>query len=277
MDAAAPTVIVSRRPKAGQEQAFERWNDAIRDAASHFPGYLGSEAQPPGEAHPNEWLIIYRFDSQDHLDDWLESTERAELMQAGHDLMAGPTREQRLASSIGNSDAVTAVISQHIAPENVDAFREAEAHVAAAMSTFPGFVSVAHSEPVPGVQTEYVVSFTFASRADLDRWMDSESRRDVLRLVEPFLEGERTLNVVGGFGGWFVAEDQRAPRSWKQAIAVLVALYPTTFTLSLLQRWVAPDIQWMFGLFVSNVVGIAILTWILMPPLTRLLDSWLRR
>lgn len=273
----APTVIVSRRPRAGHEDAFERWNDEIRQAAGQFAGYLGSEAQRPGPAHPNEWVIVYRFDSQPHLDAWLDSPERAELMRVGHDLIDGPTREQRLASSMAPAEAVTAVLSQTIAPENVAAFRSAEAQIVAVMSTFPGFVSVAHSEPVGDVQTEYVVSFTFASRADLDRWMESDSRQEVLRLVEPFIEGERTLNVVGGFGGWFVAEDQRAPRLWKQAVAVLIALYPTTFVLSLVQRWLAPEVQWMFGLFVSNVVGIAILTWVLMPPLTRLLDPWLRR
>ncbi len=277
MDAVAPTVIVSRRPKPGREREFERWHERLVETAHHFTGHLGTEIQRPDDAHPGEWLIVYQFDSTDHLDRWLESPERRRLMLEGDDLLDGPTREQRVASAYGETEACTAVISQRVRPGQLAEFRAAEATIAAAMSRFPGFVSLSHAEPVEGVQSEYVVSITFASRADLDAWLESESRREVLSLVEPYIEGERTLNVIGGFGGWFVAEDNRPPKKWKQAAAVLLALYPTTFTLSLLQNWIAPDAQWMIALFASNVIGIAALTWVLMPPLTRVLDGWLRR
>jgi len=122
-----------------------------------------------------------------------------------------------------------------------------------------------------------VITFSFASRGDLDRWLESKERREVLKLVEPFIQGERTMNVVGGFGGWFVAREEPSPPQWKQATTVLIALYPTTLTLGYLQRTFTPDVPWIPGLFVSNVVGIAILTWVLMPPVTRILGPWLRR
>lgn len=273
---AAPTVIVSRRPRAGLEEQFRRWNDELQRAAAEFPGHLGSEAQPPSEAHPDEWVTVYRFDSQNHLEAWLDSPRRRELMALGEPLLEGSTREQRLARPGDAGSAVTAVMSQRIPAERMDQFRSAEAQIAQAMSAFPGFISLEHSEPVPGVQDDYVISFTFASRVDLDRWLQSAERRQVLELVEPLIEGERTMNVVHGFGGWFVTRDERPPPRWKQAVAVLIALYPTTLTLGWLQRTLAPDVPWIPGLFVSNVLGIAVLTWVLMPALTKLLDPWLR-
>ncbi len=274
--AAAPTVIVSRRARAGFETEFEQWAEEIRAAAATFPGHVGSELQPPSDAHPDEWVTVYRFESQDDLERWLASADRATLMRAGERFAEGATREQRVARPAVDSDVVTAVMSQHISPENLVAFQDAEARIAAAMGRSPGFISFEHAPPVAGVQDDYVISFTFASRADLDHWLESDSRREVLALVEPFIEGERTLNVIGGFGGWFVAEKERAPKEWKQAVAVLIALYPTTFVLSLIQMQFFADVPWPLGLFASNVLGIAALTWLLMPRLTALLDSWLR-
>ena len=272
----APTVIVSRRPALGLEAEFAEWVESVRAAAAGFPGHVGSELQPPAEAHPEDWVTVYRFDSQANLDRWLDSPERASMMGIGHGLTAGTTREQRVARAV-DSHAVTAVMSQRILPEDLLEFRKAEAEIGAAMARSPGFISLEHSPPVAGVQTDYVVSFTFASRSDLDRWLESDSRREVLRLVEPFIEGERTLTVIGGFGGWFVAEKEQAPKQWKQAVAVLIALYPTTLTLSLLQLRFFADVPWVPALFVSNVLGIAALTWLLMPGLTRLLGQWLER
>ena len=270
----APTVIVSRRPAPGLEAEFGEWVESVSSTAATFPGHVGSEVQPPGVAHPADWVTVYRFDSQANLDRWLESPERASMMRVGDRLTAGPTREQRVARA---AEAVTAVMSQRILPADLAGFKKAEAEIGAAMARFPGFISLEHSPPISGVQDDYVVSFTFASRADLDHWLESDSRRQVLRLVEPFIDGERTLNVIGGFGGWFVAEKEQAPKQWKQATAVLIALYPTTVTLSLVQQQFFPDVPWVPALFVSNVLGIAALTWLLMPPLTSLLSGWLER
>ncbi len=274
---AAPTVIVSRRTKDGHDHDFEAWLQEIRSMASTFPGHIGSELQPPSEAHPGEWITVYRFGTQDELDRWLGSTERADLLRQGEALTVGTTREQRVARPSETSDVVTAVMSQRIRPENVPRFREAEAQIAGAMGRFPGFLSFEHSPPVAGVQDDYVISFSFASRADLDHWLGSDSRQEVLQLVEPFIEGERTLSVIGGFGGWFVAEREEAPPRWKQAVSVLIALYPTTVTLSLVQQQWFPDVPWIPALFVSNVLGIAALTWLLMPRLTKWLQPWLER
>jgi uncharacterized protein len=272
----SPTIIVSRRVKPGREREFERWNDRIRSVAESFPGHLGSEAQPPNDAHPDEWVIVYRFATPDQLEAWMSSSERGALLDEGNLLLDGPVREQRLVQDPG-SEAVTAVMSQRVRPEAWSDFRLAHGEITQVMRDFDGFLSCELVEPVPGVQDEHVVLFAFDSRQNLDRWLNSTERQEVLRVLEHLVEGERTLNVVGGFAGWFTVANSREPPRWKQAVVVLVALYPTTLLLGLLQRQLAPDAPWVPALFVSNVVGIAILTWLLMPFVTRLLSRWLNR
>lgn len=276
MSDAIPTVIVSRRVRPGAEQDFRRWHDRVRAAASEFEGHIGSELQPPSDAHPDEWVTIYRFASARELEAWLNSPVRAALIADSMDLLEGPVREQRLMEPAA-AGAVTAVMSQRIRADAEDDFRRIYAQLSSEMSSFEGFLRSDLLEPVPGVQDEHVIVFSFASKQDLDRWLDSDERQRLVDDLMPLVEGDRTLSVVGGFAGWFPTSGAPQPVRWKQAVVVLIALYPTTLTLGLLQRWLLPDAHWALALFASNVLGIAILTWILMPRLTRWLSSWLRR
>lgn len=274
--ASAPTVIVSRRVQPNRDREFRDWNKRLVSAAKRFPGYVFSEMQPPGEAHPDEWITVYRFERQRDLDRWLDSDERRSIMADGEVFIEGATREQRVALADAEASAVTAVMSKRVRPNAVGAYRDAHVEITRAMSGFAGFIRSQVSEPVPGIQDEHVTVFTFDSRSNLDAWLDSDERAEVLTMVEPLLEGEQTLNVVEGFGGWF-SSTSNAPVRWKQAIAVLLALYPTTLMLGAVQRTVAPDVPWVPALFVSNVLGVAILTWLLMPFVTTRLRSWLDR
>ncbi len=277
MSQQSPTIIVSRRVLPGKEREFERWNARIREAAERFPGHLGSEAQPPDGAHPDEWMIVYRFATPAQLDAWMESPERRALLQEGDKLLEGPVREQRLIQGVAGSGSVTAVMSQRVRPDAWEEFRRAHVEISGAMRSFPGFLSCELAEPVPGVQDDHVVVFAFDSRENLDRWLDSTQRQQVLELIKPLIEGDRTLNVVGGFAGWFSVDQSQEPPRWKQAVAVLIALFPTTLALGFVQRNLAPEVAWVPALFVSNVIGIAALTWLLMPLVTRLLSGWLSK
>jgi antibiotic biosynthesis monooxygenase (ABM) superfamily enzyme len=123
-------------------------------------------------------------------------------------------------------------------------------------------------EPVEGVQEDAVNVVAFIARRHLDAWLASQRRRALLAEIEPHLAQDRVTNVVGGFGGWFPGEGPHEVRRWKQAALVLLALYPTALL---------PDLSLVPAVFLANAAGVAILSWLLMPWLTRTLDGWLRR
>ncbi len=131
--------------------------------------------------------------------------------------------------------------------------------------------------PIDGVQDETVVVFAFDTREHLDAWLDSDARRIMLEEIDPYIEGERTINVVGGFAGWFGGPGMAHVKTWKQAAIVLLALFPTTLVLTALRQWLVPDVHWVLGVLIGNVLGVIALTWLLMPWLTRLFAGWLRR
>ncbi|MEN8234928.1 MAG: antibiotic biosynthesis monooxygenase [Actinomycetota bacterium] len=277
--AAAPTVVVARRVRPDREDEFRAWDRRIRATAASYPGFLGSEVQPPNPSHPGEWVTVYSFATVDELDAWLQSDERREFMGEIEGMIDGEAREQRVAGMRTAPEPVTIVSSQCIAPDNHDEFVTLHDDAVARLREFSGFLASELLLPVEGVQKEHVIVASFASRPDLDRWLESETRSEWLARIEQLVEGDRTFNVVGGFGGWFPAQPSQpqGPKRWKQSIAVFIALFPTVLAITLIRGAIAPDMNVVLAVFIGNVLGILALTYVLMPPLTHRLRNWLSR
>jgi antibiotic biosynthesis monooxygenase (ABM) superfamily enzyme len=269
-------VIVARTARPGREREFERWLHRITETAARQPGHLGSDLQPPGTQHPNEWVIIYQFEDQEQLTAWIDSPSRAELLAEGAELTDGPARVQKLAMGAGQ-DPVTAVASFRVRTGSEAAFEQSYEQVLDSIDEFDGFLRAQLFPPVDGVQDETVIVFSFQSRDQLDAWLGSEERSVGLANMDEHIEGERQINVVGGFGGWFGVGEARV-KTWKQAAIVLLALYPTVLVLNeTLGRVLPNDLPYLLDVFIGLVVSVAILSWLLMPRLTRVLTGWLRR
>ena len=271
-----PTVVVARTPTLGKEADFERWLRRLAAAARAAPGHVAADIQAPDTTHPGQWVIIYQFSSMDSLNEWLDSDERATFMAEGEGLCVGDAQEQVIALPHAAAP-ITAVASFRVPSEHEDRFTDFNQRMLECLSQAPGYVSSEFFEPVPDVQPDTVIVFSFDTRAHLDQWLTSETRGELVREIDQYIEGERTVNVVGGFGGWFARAELVEPRRWKQAAVVLLALYPTVLILTVVRGWLLPDVGLILGVLIGNIAGVAILTWVLMPPLTTALAGWLRR
>lgn len=74
------TVIVTWRVRQGCEPEFEAWRREISAAALRFTGHMGIEVILPG-ATPGEYVVVFRFDTYQHLRAWQESDIRRELLK----------------------------------------------------------------------------------------------------------------------------------------------------------------------------------------------------
>jgi len=82
------TVVVTWRVRQGCEQEFEAWRREISAAALKFPGHMGIDVILPGATH-GEYVVVFRFDTYEHLRAWQESDIRRELLKK-----AEPFREK---------------------------------------------------------------------------------------------------------------------------------------------------------------------------------------
>jgi antibiotic biosynthesis monooxygenase (ABM) superfamily enzyme len=73
--------VISTRIKPGQEPAYRRWEQRIAAAQTRAPGFQGYRFEPPIAGVQEDWLSILRFDTEEHLQAWMDSPERKELLK----------------------------------------------------------------------------------------------------------------------------------------------------------------------------------------------------
>lgn len=94
-DSTAPlTVVVSRRVRKGQQEAFEALSSQMTERASRFPGYLGTAMFRPASPDDPEYRIVFKFRDRETLTAWEESEERAELLQQIESLLVQPSERE---------------------------------------------------------------------------------------------------------------------------------------------------------------------------------------
>lgn len=77
------TVVVTHRVHPGQVDDFLDWQRRMSEEESKFEGFRGTELFRPIEGLQNEWTTLYRFDNAEHLDAWLTSGKRQEVLAEG--------------------------------------------------------------------------------------------------------------------------------------------------------------------------------------------------
>ena len=76
----ASAVVVQRVPVAAADW-FLAWQHGITSAAEKFAGYRGTDVYPPTGAPEDEWVVVIHFDDEHVLQQWLNSTVRAEWLE----------------------------------------------------------------------------------------------------------------------------------------------------------------------------------------------------
>ncbi|MFI0789235.1 antibiotic biosynthesis monooxygenase [Streptomyces lydicus] len=77
------TVVVTHRVHPDHVDAFLDWQRRMSQEESTFDGYRGTELFRPVEGLQDAWTTLYRFDSAEHLDAWLTSAKRQEVLAEG--------------------------------------------------------------------------------------------------------------------------------------------------------------------------------------------------
>lgn len=130
--------------------------------------------------------------------------------------------------------------------------------------------------PAPGSGSlDYGILRTFANATDRDKFYQSPLYLDWVRTIEPLVEGEPKYRELHGLEAWFRHPHNHEPPAWKMALATYLGVVPVVMFLAVtLGRWLD---HWDFVVrnFVFNAFVVVLLTWVVMPLITRSLHDWL--
>jgi uncharacterized protein len=274
----AATVIIGQRVRPGSEQAFTAWQHELNEAASHYPGFIGAEVTAPTALQP-DWVVVYRFDSVANVQAWINSATRQERLAAGRQYLDGPATQQVVGGAAKPADQlVTVVVTHRVNAENVAEFLTWQERLRLAESKFQGFRGTELFRPIEGVQDEWTALYRYDNAADLDKWLISNERQELLSEGEKFSDF-RSRTIDNSFGSWFAFDEHGAeappPSETKTAVAVWVGLYPTVVILTLA---VSPlKMPLWLGLLIGNLLSSFTMSFLTMPYYANpLLKRWLR-
>ncbi|MEU3299142.1 antibiotic biosynthesis monooxygenase [Streptomyces sp. NPDC006678] len=77
------TVVVTHRVHPNHVDDFLDWQNRMSQEKSKFEGFRGTEIFRPVEGLQDEWTTLYRFDNAEHLNSWLTSARRKEILAEG--------------------------------------------------------------------------------------------------------------------------------------------------------------------------------------------------
>jgi antibiotic biosynthesis monooxygenase (ABM) superfamily enzyme len=274
----AATVIIGQRVAPGREQDYKSWQQRMNLEASKYPGFLAAEINPPTAVQP-DWIVVYRFDSVAHVQAWLNSSTRQELLGQGRRYFDGPGTQQVIGGGARPTDPlVTVVVTHRVSQENVDEFLAWQERLRLAESEFPGFRGTELFRPIEGIQEEWTALYRYDSADDLDKWLVSKERQQLLAEGEKFADfHSRTID--NSFGSWFAFDEHGneapPPSDIKTSVAVWVGLYPTVVLLTLA---VSPlHMPLWLSLLIGNLLSSFTMTFVTMPYYVNpLLKRWLR-
>lgn len=88
------TVVVTRQIKPGREREAEDWLQGVTAEAVRFPGHMGLEIIRPTDPRQPEYVLIFRFDTLDHLMVWERSDVRAQWLARAEAFTVGAPKRQ---------------------------------------------------------------------------------------------------------------------------------------------------------------------------------------
>ncbi len=272
--------------KPGVDDAFRDWLVEFQTTLTGAVGFLGVRIDYAGDHTAGRNVSIgAKFADGDSLASWESGEARVRLLAQASNLFTSELSASQEADT--TTSHATEVVMADVPVDREAEYSQLRAKIDSTLGTFPGFVSIDSYKP-SGDDRTWTSVVTFSSEADLSTWRASKERRELVdKIHEVAPDSEKVLPT--GFGQWFSvnASATGSTPAWKQAMVVLATLYAMVSLLNMtLGQLVGKGVSFQgdevvpgLGLpfpavvFVGNAVGTALLTWVLMPVITRLL-AW---
>ena len=183
-------------------------------------------------------------------------------------------------SNFNAENHVTAVISHLVKPGREEGYEEWIKGIIPVAKSFAGHLGVNIISPQVGVRQDYIIVLHFDNNENLQTWLNSTVRSEWIERVKPLIQEQENVQVNTGLETWYELPkrpQKSPPKRYKMVLLTWLGVFVTLVTVKfiigpLLNAIHLPELLAQF-----IIVGIVvwILTYLLMPQLTKLCYKWL--
>jgi uncharacterized protein len=171
-------------------------------------------------------------------------------------------------------DPVTVVFTWEVAKGREAEFEEWAHGITTAAARFPGHLGATWLRP-EGKDRRYHTVVRFSDGARLSAWLESPERESWMDRLGDLADEDRAHTT--GMETWFSLPDRSvsAPPRWKMALVTFAGVYPLSLVLQVTAVPAAEGWPVPLRACVFPVLLVPLLTYVIMPALSRLLRRWL--
>jgi uncharacterized protein len=178
----------------------------------------------------------------------------------------------------GSDGPVTTTVTRRVKPGHEPFYEQFLEGIIAEASRFPGHLGVEVFRPESASAGEYRIVYRFDTGEHLRAWLDSDERAAWLERAEPHVIGPMRTQLLTGLETWFTVPGRPStppPPPYKMALVTWITIFPLITLVVVVLGPLLGRLALVPGLAITTAVTVPIMTWLVMPRVTRLLRGWL--
>jgi uncharacterized protein len=176
-------------------------------------------------------------------------------------------------------EPITVFTSRTVKPGSEKRFEEAMHDFITGSLQMGGQLGMSVMRPVEGSGSrEYGILQRFRDEQSRDIFYSSDLYQKWEAIEESLIEGGAKHQNLSGLETWFVNPGQRTvvpPPKWKMALVTIMGVWPASIIVPWILGPLIVDLYWLLQALLVAIGIVFLLTWVIMPALTRILKPWL--
>lgn len=174
------------------------------------------------------------------------------------------------------------IIRHTVLPHLRDRYETWLRQIIAAAAEFPGHQGVHVVRPPEGNDT-FEIAVRFSTNEEAEAWLNSDIRKELISDIASALASDEQVEIKSGIDFWFTppASKAKQPTRWKQWLITTSVIWPLTMIVPVVYQPVFEGIPELavwgvrHGIVAATIV--ALVVYVIMPRVVRLVAGWLFR
>jgi antibiotic biosynthesis monooxygenase (ABM) superfamily enzyme len=178
---------------------------------------------------------------------------------------------------MSHNESVTVVVTRKVKHGHESDYEDWLRRLLEEAKFMKGYLGATIQKPAPG-STEYTSVFRFDTVDNLRKFEESELRSRYLREVVDYVDADAIWKKFTGLEFWFSPPRGAVilqPSRFRMALVMIAVIFGLVLSIGQLVGIVAAEVPSYIRLFITISIEIFLMTYVLMPRITKLLAKWI--